>query len=213
MLLLDTDDDILSFLINPPVRMKQEQAESLFSVLRDGQECTCMEDVARLTEKDWEEVFNKVELKTATKGRLNDAIKDMSKKLSIPTPVDRTINKQAAFKKKKNRITEVVLVSKIVKRINSAYVTLKNNMQVAIHLNDEKWKHLEMQEGDEIECRYSINESSSVTIHDIQFPKICVIRKIFVLFETNKNVVGYDNKGGLLESWSYFNNGSGAKTR
>ncbi|ETN99424.1 hypothetical protein RFI_38050 [Reticulomyxa filosa] len=151
------EDEILSFLKNPPVEMRQEQAEALCKMLRDDQECTCMEDVTRLTEKEWEEAFSKVELKIATKVRLYRAIKDMSKKRSIPTPVE---------------ITEVVLVSKIVKRINKAYVTLKNNTQVEIYLNDEKWKHLEMQEGDEIKCHYSINESRVVTIHDIQFSDI-----------------------------------------
>ncbi|ETO12566.1 hypothetical protein RFI_24808 [Reticulomyxa filosa] len=190
------EGEILSFL-KDPIEMKQGQAEALYKVLRD--DLDCMEDVTRLTEKDWKEVFNKVGLKTAIKGRLYDAIKDMSKKRSIPTPANRTMNKQAILKKKNNpEITKVVLISKIVESINNAYVTLKVSLLSMLQIkkltlyfflkkvsmnaieqhassdspNDEKWKHLEMQEGDEIECRYSINEASSVTIYDIQFPKV-----------------------------------------
>ncbi|ETO07640.1 hypothetical protein RFI_29751 [Reticulomyxa filosa] len=67
-----------------------------------------------------------------------------------------------------------------------------------IHLSDEKWKHLEIEEGDEIECYYSINESSTVTIHDIQFPEMYSKGiSVFAYMSKFKN----GNKGGLLESW------------
>ncbi|ETO15215.1 hypothetical protein RFI_22149 [Reticulomyxa filosa] len=106
------EDEILSFLKNPPVNMKQEQAEALYKVLRDDQECDSMKDVARLKEKDWENVFQKVELKTATQGRLLDAIKDISKKSDIPIPIP-------------EQSKETVLVSKVIKTTNSICVTLK----------------------------------------------------------------------------------------
>ncbi|ETO02759.1 viral A-type inclusion protein, partial [Reticulomyxa filosa] len=89
-------------------------------------------------------------------------IKDISKKSNIPIPIPIPENKSK----------EVVLVSRIIKETNRANVALKNSIQVTIYLSDEKWKHLQIEEGDEIECCYSINESSTVTIHDIQFPKM-----------------------------------------
>ncbi|ETO08364.1 hypothetical protein RFI_29025, partial [Reticulomyxa filosa] len=139
--------------------MKQEQAQALSKVLRDDQECKSMKDVARLKEKDWENVFQKVKLTTATEGRLFDAIKDISKKSNIPIPIP-------------EKSKETVLVSKVIKTTNSICVALKNNIQVTIHLGDEKWKHLEIEEGDEIECCYSITEPNTVvTIYDIQFPE------------------------------------------
>ncbi|ETO02242.1 hypothetical protein RFI_35194 [Reticulomyxa filosa] len=161
------EDEILSFLKNPPVQIKPEQAEALCKVLREDQECTSMKDVVRLKEKDWEDVFKKVELKTAPKERLLEAIKNMITKPSIPIAIESK---------------EVVLVSKIIK--NTAYVTLKvqlyvdykkkngNNISAEIDLNNEKWKNLEIKEGDEIECCYSINEANTVTIQDITFPEM-----------------------------------------
>ncbi|ETO11162.1 hypothetical protein RFI_26216 [Reticulomyxa filosa] len=101
------EDEILSFLKNPPVEMKQEQA--LCKVLRDDQDCKSVEEVVKQTEKDWEDLLKKVELKTATKVRLFNAIKNISKKSNIPIPENK----------------EVVLVFKIKKKVSTAYVTLK----------------------------------------------------------------------------------------
>ncbi|ETO01946.1 hypothetical protein RFI_35492, partial [Reticulomyxa filosa] len=166
------EDEILSFLRNPPVEMKQEQAEALCKVLRDDQDCKSVEDVAEQTETDWEDVLKKVKLQTAAKKRLFNAIKNISKKSSIPIPEKYLNNEKTSNILKKSKSKEVVLVSRIIKTTNRAYVTLKNNIRVTIHLSDEKWKHLEIEEGDEIECCYSITEPNTVvTIYDIQFPE------------------------------------------
>ncbi|ETO05858.1 hypothetical protein RFI_31538 [Reticulomyxa filosa] len=53
---LDMEDEILFFLKNPSVEMKQEQAEALCKVLRDDQNCKSVEDVVKQTETDCEDV-------------------------------------------------------------------------------------------------------------------------------------------------------------
>ncbi|ETO05133.1 hypothetical protein RFI_32263 [Reticulomyxa filosa] len=93
---LDMEDEILFFLKNPSLEMKQEQAEALCKVLRDDQNCKSVEDVVKQTE--------------TAKKRLFNTIKNISKKSNIPIP---------------EKSKEVVLVSKVIKTTNSAYVTLK----------------------------------------------------------------------------------------
>ncbi|ETO20523.1 hypothetical protein RFI_16697 [Reticulomyxa filosa] len=92
------EDEILPFLKNPSVEMKQEHAEALCKVLHDDQDCRSVEEVSKQTEKDCEDVFKKVESKIATKVRLFNAIKNISKKSNISIP-----ERQHFLKKQKQR--------------------------------------------------------------------------------------------------------------
>ncbi|ETN98273.1 hypothetical protein RFI_39239 [Reticulomyxa filosa] len=76
-------------------------------------------------------------------------------------------------------------------------------MQVVIHLNDEKWKHLEMQEGDEIKYRYSVNKSSLVKIHDIQFPDIYSAHVLVSSKESITHIVPFSMQSRGLEQKVY----------
>ncbi|ETO07641.1 hypothetical protein RFI_29752 [Reticulomyxa filosa] len=80
-------------------RRNIEHAEALCKVLRDDQDCKSVEDVAEQTETDWEDVLKKVKLQTATKKRLFNAIKNISKKSNIPIPENNILKKKTEAKK------------------------------------------------------------------------------------------------------------------
>ncbi|ETO16868.1 hypothetical protein RFI_20472 [Reticulomyxa filosa] len=141
-------DEIYLFLINA-VKMKEEQATQVWKELSDGQDCLDMENVAKLDEKGWEEVFTNTGLKSGTKSRLRDAISQYS--FFLFHNILLFVNKRFAF---------------------FLDAMKQGNTRVRVDLNNEKWESMDIQLGDEVKCSYLIDDSGQVVIQSINFPEM-----------------------------------------